>query len=198
MASFYHPGHSYGNSIGGGHNHNHHGRSRRGPRGVSSSHNAHRQHNLIKQQQRSPKQPSENPAFAAYVKDLEAARSFDIEDDEVFCPVHLLTEDDLQSMHSSSASDRSSLSSASPEASPMQQQVHPTPSFIVSGPASYNHNAFHHNNRASQQHTKVYQPVAQRHRQAIPIVDPSTRSVASPPPSVSPARQMQHQYARRW
>ncbi|PSK59344.1 hypothetical protein C1H76_5898 [Elsinoe australis] len=197
MASFYHPGHSYGNSMSGGHNHNHHGRSRRGPRGVSSSHHAHRQQHLLKQQQRSPKQPSENPAYTAYIKDLEAARSFDLEDDEVFCPVHLLTEDDLQSMHSSSASDRSSLSSASPEASPLQQQVHPNPSFLVSGPASYNHNAYHQN-RASQQHTKVYQPVAQRHRSAIPIVDPSTRSVASPPPSVSPARQMQHQYARRW
>jgi len=49
---------------------------------------------------------------------------------------------------------------------------------------------------------KLHQPMAQRTRNAIPIVDPSTRSVASPPLSVSPARQMQHhhmqQQQRRW
>jgi hypothetical protein len=28
-------------------------------------------------------------------REFEAARSFDIEDDELFCPFHLLTEDDV-------------------------------------------------------------------------------------------------------
>jgi hypothetical protein len=46
---------------------------------------------------------------------------------------------------------------------------------------------------------KLHQPMAQRTRNAIPIVDPSTRVIASPPPSVSPARQMQgYINQRRW
>lgn len=31
----------------------------------------------------------------AFKRDFEAARSFDLEDDELFCPFHLLTEDDV-------------------------------------------------------------------------------------------------------
>lgn len=176
------------------HSHNHHGRSRRGPR-VSSAQNAHRQQQF--KVQRSPKEVPENPAFNAYMRDLEAAKSFEFEDDEIFCPFHLLTEDDLHSIHSSSSSDRSSLSSGSPEASPLQHQAQPTPSFVLSAaPNAYNNASFQHN--ASQQ-MKLHQPMAQRTRNAIPIVDPSTRIIASPPPSVSPARQMQHQYVnRRW
>lgn len=197
------------------HSHNHHGRSRRGPR--ISSQNAHRQYKA----QRSPKEVHEVPAHSDYLQRLEAAKSFEFDDDEVFCPFHLLTEDDvrhslrayqnmlqiscagtdehmqLQSIHSASSSDRGSLSSGSPEGSPLQHQVQPTPSFLLSsapnaytpGPASYQH----------QQQMKLHQPLAQRTRNAIPIVDPSTRSVASPPLSVSPGRQMQQQYAqRRW
>ncbi|KAF2152403.1 hypothetical protein K461DRAFT_146179 [Myriangium duriaei CBS 260.36] len=193
--SFYHVGHAYSNSMSGHHNNHHHGRSRRGQR-MSSSQNAHRQHMV--RTQKSPKQPQENLAFNAYVKDLEAAKSFDFEDDEIFCPFHLLTEDDLQSIHSSASSDRSSLSSASPDSSPLQHQAQPTPSFLVSGPAAYTHNAYQHRAPQHQHGMKLHQPMAQRSRNAIPIVDPSTRSVASPPPSVSPARQMQHQYGRRW
>lgn len=75
------------------HTHNHHGRSRRGPR-VSSAQNAHR-HQFSKVQ-RSPKETPENPAYSAYMKDLEAAKSFEFEDDEIFCPFHLLTEDDVR------------------------------------------------------------------------------------------------------
>jgi hypothetical protein len=45
---------------------------------------------------------------------------------------------------------------------------------------------------------KLHQPMAQRNRiNAIAIVDPSTGSVASPPLSVSPGRQMQNQYGSR-
>jgi hypothetical protein len=131
---------------------------------------------------------------AAFKRDFEAARSFDLEDDEVFCPFHLLTEDDLQSIHSS-GSDRSSLSSGSPEQSPLQHQLQPTPSFVLSSaPNPYTPAAFQTNSSQP----KLHQPLAQRTRNAIPIVDPSTRAVASPPPSVSPNRQMQQQFIRRW
>ena len=72
--------------------HNHHGRSRRGPR-VSSAQTAHRQQQF--KAQRSPKELPETPAFSAYMRDFEAAKGFEFEDDEVFCPFHLLTEDDV-------------------------------------------------------------------------------------------------------
>jgi hypothetical protein len=198
------------------HSHNHHGRSRRGPR--ISSQNAHRHYKA----QRSPKEIPETPTHSEYLLRLEAAKSFEFDDDEVFCPFHLLTEDDvrsaisahrkapalssshtdpsiqLQSIHSSSSSDRGSLSSGSPDNSPLQHQVQPTPSFLLSSaPHTYNsgHGGFQHH----QQHMKLHQPLAQRTKNAIPIVDPSTRVVASPPLSVSPGRQMQQQYMpRRW
>lgn len=192
------------------HPHNNHGRGRRHPR--VQSRNAH-QHMKV---QRSPKEVPEAPTYGEYLSRLEAAKSFEFDDDEVFCPFHLLTEDDvrfglqpdsksptygtrrtnnrlqLQSIHSSSSSDRGSLSSGSPEGSPLQHQVQPTPAFYVSSaPHAYN---------AYQQHQqmKLHQPMAQRSRiNAIAIVDPTTGSVASPPTSVSPGRQMQQQYVGR-
>jgi hypothetical protein len=173
------------------HQHNgHHGRSRRGPR--ISSQNAQRQYKA----QRSPKEMPEPTAHAEYMQRLEAAKSFEFDDDEVFCPFHLLTEDDLHSIHSSASSDRGSLSSGSPESSPLQQQVQPSPAFLL--PSA--HNTFNPASASFQQHhMKLHQPLAQRTRNAIPIVDPSTRLVASPPLSVSPGRQMQQQYvSRRW
>jgi len=170
----------------------------------------------------------------AYRRDFEAARSFDLEDDELFCPFHLLTEDDvrsiaslhfgvlcslsacldlelknffvrytnfrlqLQSIHSAS-SDRSSLSSGSPEQSPLQQQLQPTSQFLLPpSTGSFTPQAFQQPTAAASQPTKIHQPLAQRTRNAIPIVDPMTRNVASPPPSVSPARQMQFVNSRRW
>jgi hypothetical protein len=173
------------------HSHNHHGgRSRRAPR-LSAS-----QHQKQFRQVRTPKEfVVEAPHMAAFKRDFEAARSFDLEDDELFCPFHLLTEDDLQSIHSS-GSDRSSLSSGSPEQSPLQHQLQPTPSFVLSSaPNPYTPASYQNNNSQ----TKLHQPLAQRTRNAIPIVDPSTRAVASPPPSVSPNRQMQQQFmSRRW
>ena len=200
--------------------HGHHGRSRRGPR--ISSQNTHRQYKT----QRSPKETPEAPAHVEYFQRLEAAKCFEFDDDELFCPFHLLTEEDvrlfsqrsrytpsraqsgadynwqLQSIHSSSSSDRGSLSSGSPESSPMQQQVQPTPSFsFSSAPNSYNPTptGFQQHTSAHHQQMKLHQPMAQRTRNAIPIVDPSTRSIASPPLSVSPGRQMQQQYiSRRW
>lgn len=162
----------------------------------------------------------EPTAHAEYMQRLEAAKSFEFDDDEVFCPFHLLTEDDvrlsirrsskvgppaladadsawqLHSIHSSASSDRGSLSSGSPESSPLQQQVQPSPAFLL--PSA--HNTFNPASASFQQHhMKLHQPLAQRTRNAIPIVDPSTRLVASPPLSVSPGRQMQQQYvSRRW
>lgn len=70
------------------HNH-HHGRSRRGPR--ISSQNAHRGYKA----QRSPKEVPETPTYQEYLNRFEAAKSFEFDDDELFCPFHLLTEDDV-------------------------------------------------------------------------------------------------------
>jgi len=39
----------------------------------------------------------ETPAYVEYIQRLEAAKSFEFDDDEVFCPFHLLTEDDVRS-----------------------------------------------------------------------------------------------------
>jgi hypothetical protein len=194
------------------HSHNHHGgRSRRQPR-VSAA-----QHQKQFRQVRTPKEFAvEPPTLTAFKRDFELARSFELEDDEIFCPFHLLTEDDVSDCDirhpgtspcmrepvltcdekimsiNSSGSDRSSLSSGSPEQSPLQHQLQPTPSFA---PNPYTPAGM----QPSSAQTKLHQPLAQRTRNAIPIVDPSTRTVASPPPSVSPNRQMQQQYMpRRW
>lgn len=72
------------------HSHGHHGRSRRGPR--VSSQNAHRQYKA----QRSPKEElPQAPVYHDYLRVLEAAKTFEFEDDEIFCPFNLLTEDDV-------------------------------------------------------------------------------------------------------
>jgi len=185
--------------------HQHHaGRSRRATRASAAHHNHNHKQARALRLQREAEELANERAWA-FRQTFEAARSFDFEDDELFCPFNLLTDDDvsadnasvesfgiaaltlslqLQSMHS--GSDRSSLSSGSPEHSPLQQQLQPTPAFLL--PPS---NTF---SSASYQSTKLHQPLAQRiGPKAIPIVDPSTRSVASPPPSVpsvSPARQL--------
>jgi len=44
---------------------------------------------------RSSKDSSEDNLAMNVRKDYEAARSFDLEDDEIFCPWHLLTDDDV-------------------------------------------------------------------------------------------------------
>jgi hypothetical protein len=185
--------------------HPHHaGRSRRATRASAAHHNHHKQMRALRLQ----KEAEESAMEKAWVfrQSFEAARSFDLEDDEMFCPFNLLTEDDVSSqqdclgaastrfvslfsatntriqLHSMpSGSDRSSLSSGSPEQSPTQQQIQPTASFLL--PPSTAFSAF-------QPNQKLHQPQPQRSDKAIPIVDPSTRSVASPPPSVSPARQL--------
>ncbi len=97
----------------------------------------------------------------------------------------------LQSMHS--GSDRSSLSSGSPDNSPLQQQTQPIPipSFFLN---SARYPSLGMSGQAYASQPKIHQPLAQRSQgKAIPIVDPSTRNVASPPPSISPARQQMMQ-----
>lgn len=145
---------------------------------------------------KSMRELAEAPTVTAFRARFEAGRSFDLDDDLEFCP-SLLTEDDLHSIHSS-GSDRSSLSSGSPDSSPLQHQIQPaqqvTPSISLS-PASTNAyvpSGMHGNlNQMSFQ-----QPAAVRARKVIPIVNPHTGvTLSSPPTSISPGA-MQNQ--RRW
>lgn len=193
--------------------HNHHGRSRRAPR-MSAAQNSHRHFRAPKVQKEVV--ITEAPSLSAYRARFEAGRSFDLDDDLEFCP-NLLTFDevcddpslawsltDLGKRQSvTSGSDRSSLSSGSPDASPLQAQIQPhqiTPSLSVSSaatstymsPPSYNSNT---------NSLKIHQPSAIRSSRgsAIPIVNPSTGNrIASPPSSISPGLMQQTTAARRW
>lgn len=167
---------------------NHAGRSRRAPR-LSTSQNSQKQFRGV----RSMKELTDTASITTFRQKFEAGRSFDLDDDMEFCPA-LLTQDDYQSIHS--ASDRSSLSSGSPESSPTQhasQQA--TPSFSLNSAS----NPYIPSGYPSAM--KVHQPAPSRVRSAIPIVNPNTR-MSSPPTSVSPSRMQQQQHqqqqARRW
>jgi len=178
---------------------NHHGRSRRNQR-MSSTQPSNRQYRQQQHQQQKQIEKvvvSEPPALAAFRARFEAGRSFDLDDDLEFCP-NLLTWDERQSV-TSGTSDRSSLSSGSPENSPLQHQIQPhlTPSLslpssahsaYVSPPASF---AMNHN-------MKLHQPSAIRSRNPIPIVNPDTRTRMSPPSSISPGMMQQATVQRRW
>lgn len=173
--------------------HNHHGRSRRAPR-LSAAQNSHRQF-------RAPKIVkevviTEAPSMTAYRARFEAGRSFDLDDDLEFCP-NLLSFDERQSVTSGS-SDRSSLSSGSPDSSPLQSQIQPqiTPALSISAASAYISPTFSSNNSS----LKIHQPSAIRSRtNAIPIVNPSTGNrIASPPTSISPGMMQQTTAARRW
>ncbi|KAI9888245.1 MAG: hypothetical protein M1814_000804 [Vezdaea aestivalis] len=169
--------------------HNHHGgRSRRAPR-LSSSQNSHKPFRGV----RSMKELTEATTLNALRARLEAERSFDLDDDMEFCP-GLLTEDDFHSIHSSS--DRSSLSSNSPDLSPVQQQILPshqaTPAFTL--PSNSYPNSYPIPEVTS--NMKLHQPAAKRPINAIPIVNPSTGRTSSPPQSISPGRMQT--VNRRW
>ncbi|RHZ60245.1 hypothetical protein CDV55_102046 [Aspergillus turcosus] len=171
-------------------NNHHNGRSRRGPK--MASQNAQRQFRGVK----SMRELAEAPAVTAFRARFEAGRSFDLDDDLEFCP-GLLTEDDLHSIHSAS-SDRSSLSSGSPDSSPLQHQIQPvqqvTPSISLS-PASTN--SFVHSGITSNLNMSFQQPSAVRTRKVIPIVNPNTgMTLTSPPTSISPGAMQNAQ--RRW
>ncbi|KAI1987789.1 hypothetical protein LOZ53_004157 [Ophidiomyces ophidiicola] len=168
--------------------HTHHGGRSRRTQKVGGQ-NAQRQFRGVK----SMRELAEAPAITAFRARFEAGRSFDLDDDLEFCP-NLLTEDDLHSI-ASSASDRSSLASVSPDSSPLQHQIQPahqiTPAISLTSAAlsSFNPNNFNH--------MKLHQPSAVRTRNAIPIVNPSTgMRVSSPPSSISPGMMQTDQ--RRW
>ncbi|KAL1971296.1 hypothetical protein VTN77DRAFT_248 [Rasamsonia byssochlamydoides] len=172
---------------------NHHGgRSRRGPR--MASQNAQRQFRGVK----SMRELAEAPTVTAFRLRFEAGRSFDLDDDLEFCP-NLLTEDDLHSIHSS-ASDRSSLSSGSPDSSPLQHQIQPaqqvTPTISLSPGSTTSYvNNFAFNSNFNQMNFQ--QPAATRARKVIPIVNPQTGvTLTSPPTSISPGMMQNGQ--RRW
>ncbi|KAL2160123.1 hypothetical protein VTH06DRAFT_1778 [Thermothelomyces fergusii] len=169
--------------------HSHHGgRNRRAPR-LSVAQSQQKQFRGIK----SMKELTDAANLSAFRMRFEAVRSFDLEDDMEFCP-NLLTESDLISIHSS-ASERSSLASNSPQGSPTQQPTQVASSFML----HLNSPAFIPPSYQPQQPAlKLHQPSATRPRNAIPIVNPATGiSVSSPSPSASPAR-MQQSVGRRW
>jgi Domain of unknown function (DUF4452) len=173
--------------------HNHHGRSRRAPR-LSASQNPNRHYRArpIKDLN------SEAPSITAFRVRFEAGRSFDLDDDLEFCP-NLLTDDERLSIHSGS-SDRSSLSSGSPDTSPIQHQIQPqqqvTPAISLSSTAA----PFVSPSFSSMNHqVGMHQPSALRTRKAIPIVNPITgMRVASPPSSISPGLMQQPTPTPRW
>lgn len=191
---------------------NHHGRARRNQR-MSSTQPNNRQY---RQQQQQNKQVeklvmTEPPALTAFRARFEAGRSFDLDDDMEFCP-NLLTWDEVRCAPNSSfsladleqrqsvnsgASDRSSLSSGSPDSSPLQHNIQPhlAPSLVLPGaPSAYVSppTNFALNN------LKLHQPSAIRSRNPIPIVNPDTRTRMSPPSSISPAMMQQAAGQRRW
>lgn len=67
----------------------HHGSRRRTPRFASSQFS--QKHSRARVVREVPEVSQAN----TFSKDFEAARSFELEDDELFCPWHLLTEDDV-------------------------------------------------------------------------------------------------------
>ncbi|KAI4139747.1 MAG: hypothetical protein L6R39_006132 [Caloplaca ligustica] len=198
-AYYYGPPHHYPSSSSShsSSSHSHHGsRSRRAPR-LSASQNTHRQFRGV----RSMKELTESPPVSAFRARFEAGRSFDLDDDLEFCP-GLLTEDDLQSIHSTSSD--GSISSGSPQSSPLQQQIQPqqqvAPTFSLSSASNNSYNPTHGFQSTNNHHQlKLHQPAALRTRNAIPIVNPSTgMRVPSPPSSISPAMMQQQTYPRRW
>jgi Domain of unknown function (DUF4452) len=166
-------------------NTSHHSRGRRAPR--LSQQNSHKQF-------RNARKDEEAAVVSSFRQRFEAGRSFDLDDDMEFCP-NLLSDSDLVSIHSSSSSDRSSLSSGSPEASPQSHQVSPDSGFTLNS----NSNPYIPSYQSQPTTLKLHQPAATRIRNAIPIVNPSTgiRMTSPSPPSVSPAR-MSSNLGRHW
>jgi hypothetical protein len=182
MSSYYHynahphPAAAHSQSASSSH---HSGRGRRAPR---LSQNQHKQF-------RSGRKDEEAVAVTNFRQRFEAGRSFDLDDDLEFCP-NLLSENDIVSIHSAS-SDRSSLSSGSPDSSPQSRQVAPDAFSLNSNSAPYIPTY-----QSQPTPLKLHQPAATRIRNAIPIVNPTTGvRMASPPHSVSPPEMRQQ---RRW
>jgi len=120
-------------------------------------------------------------SLAAFRARYEAGRSFDLDDDLEFCPAGLLNDDELQSI-SSNSSDRSSVSSGSPDASPLQHQVQPA-AYTLPTPAYPTVPGYYQTT-----HGQVKYPTTTRTRNAIPIVNPMTGQRVASPPLSSPSR----------
>ena len=224
-AYFYNPQHHQPSAPSTSHSssHNHHGgRSRRAPR-LSASQNSHRQFRGV----RSMKELTETPVVSSSRRAYELARSFDPEDDFEFCR-GLWTEDDVSKQtvclesersrpapfHTSpyltnfntqlqdySSSSDGSLSSGSPNLSPIQPQIQPTPqvqpTFSLATATENNYNPIT-GFQSNSNNMKLHQPSPFRTRNAIPIVNPSTgMRVPSPPSSISPAMMQQQTYNRQ-
>ncbi|KAH8601305.1 hypothetical protein B0O99DRAFT_253642 [Bisporella sp. PMI_857] len=185
MSSYYHYNtHSHPTTANPSSTPSHHsGRGRRAPR---LSQNAAKQFRNIRKEE-------EAAAVTNFRQRFESGRSFDMDDDLEFCPNLIEDADrDMFSMHS--GSDRSSLSSGSPEHSPTQHQVTPDTFSLNSNSAPYVPSY-----QGSTTTLKLHQPAATRIRNAIPIVNPSTGvRMSSPPQSLSPARMLQQSLGRRW
>jgi hypothetical protein len=186
MSSYYHynahshPTAAHAQSASSSH---HSGRGRRAPRLSQNSH----------KQFRSGRKDEEAIAVTHFRQRFEAGRSFDLDDDLEFCP-NLLSETDMVSVHSAS-SDRSSLSSGSPDSSPQSRQVAPDTGFSLNSSST----PYVPTYQSQPTTLKLHQPAATRIRNAIPIVNPSTGvRMASPPQSVSPAGMRQPSVGRRW
>lgn len=197
------------------HNHHGHGRSRRTPRLATSgsSQTSHKSFRGVRSMKELTEPfvsssiaigvpvPSAYPdavlsQFARTRARLEAAKSFDLDDDLEFCP-SLLTDDDLFSIHSAS-SDHSSSSAGSPEASPLQQQIQPSAAQFQ---ANFSHPFLPASFQPSTTHQMRTTPTPQqaRTKNPIAIVDPTTgMRVASPPLSISPARLPGSSTRRGW
>ncbi|KAI0391006.1 hypothetical protein F5Y17DRAFT_33683 [Xylariaceae sp. FL0594] len=173
------------------HNHPSGRNTRRGPR-IAVSQNPQVAQNKFRNVRSVRDLSLESPQVTAFRSQFEASRSFDLEDDMEFCP-KLLTESDLVSI-SSASSDRSSLSSGSPSSSPTQQPQQIASHFTLNSSSPSFVPPPYHNPQTG---LKLHQPAATRTRNAIPIINPANGlTMASPPPSVSPARM--HHVNRRW
>jgi hypothetical protein len=156
--------------------------------GARSRRNPHRPSSSLKsfQMVRPREELTDCPTVPTFVEKFEAGRSFDVEDDFAFIP-ELCTEEERVMLDS--VSDRSSTSSGSPQSSPLQHQVQPSP--------SYSHNVSY-SNIFPNNILKYQSPVsASRQRNAIPIVNPSTGMRVSSPPLASPSRVGSHSLSRR-
>jgi Domain of unknown function (DUF4452) len=103
--SFYYGSQHHSSHLGSHSQHPHHaGRSRRQARASASQHHHHQKQIRALRIQ---KEAEESAMEKAFRREFEAARSFDIEDDELFCPFSLLTDDDVsRDRHSMLSSDR--------------------------------------------------------------------------------------------
>ncbi|CCU82223.1 unnamed protein product [Blumeria hordei] len=153
-------------------------RSRRAPRPSQNSQ---------KQSYRSARKEEEPIIVTSFRQRFEAGRSFDLDDDLEFCP-SLVTDIDMFSINSAS-SDRSSLSSESPGSSPQSHQVSPSTFHLNPSPTPYIPAPY----RAQSSNIKSNQSGSGRTRNAILIVNPSSRIDSTP----SPDRQPQP-YGRPW